>query len=261
MSAAQKLKQRLFSAPSDAKDDAGSPSLKIDIPGQQQQPRPGTPSQRPALRRKSDVDGTGLPSSGNSVSSIPVPPGYKDPSSSDEEKVNTDPEEAAPRATESYRQRLLNKLGTQYASVEEHRLDQDRLKEKHWKRWGPYLSERQWATVREDYSANGDAWTHFPHEHARSRAYRWGEDGIAGVSDNHGRLNWALGLWNEEDDILKERLFGVTGHQGNHGEDVKELYYYLDSTVRVLFPSLSSFGQGPLTSFGAFRFRSRPTRI
>lgn len=86
------------------------------------------------------------------------------------------------------------------------------------------------ATVREDYSANGDAWSHFPHEHARSRAYRWGEDGIAGISDNHQRLCLALSLWNGEDPIIKERLFGVTGHQGNHGEDVKELYYYLDST-------------------------------
>ena len=86
------------------------------------------------------------------------------------------------------------------------------------------------ATVREDYSANGDAWNHFPHEHARSRAYRWGEDGIAGISDNHQRLCFSLALWNDKDPILKERLFGVTGHQGNHGEDVKELYYYLDST-------------------------------
>jgi len=86
------------------------------------------------------------------------------------------------------------------------------------------------ATVREDYSANGDAWSHFPHEQARSRAYRWGEDGIAGISDNHQRLCFGLSLWNGEDPILKERLFGVTGHQGNHGEDVKELYYYLDST-------------------------------
>lgn len=84
--------------------------------------------------------------------------------------------------------------------------------------------------MREDYSANGDAWSHFPHEHARSRAYRWGEDGIAGISDNHQRLCFSLALWNGEDPILKERLFGVTGHQGNHGEDVKELYYYLDST-------------------------------
>lgn len=84
--------------------------------------------------------------------------------------------------------------------------------------------------MREDYSANGDAWSHFPHEHARSRAYRWGEDGIAGISDNHQRLCFGLSFWNGEDPILKERLFGVTGHQGNHGEDVKELYYYLDST-------------------------------
>lgn len=86
------------------------------------------------------------------------------------------------------------------------------------------------ATVREDYSSNGDAWSHFPHDHARSRAYRWGEDGLAGISDNHQRLCFGLSLWNGEDHILKERLFGVTGHQGNHGEDVKELYYYLDST-------------------------------
>lgn len=86
------------------------------------------------------------------------------------------------------------------------------------------------ATVREDYSDNGDAWSHFPHEHARSRAYRWGEDGIGGISDNHQRLCFSLSLWNGEDRMLKERLFGVTGHQGNHGEDVKELYYYLDST-------------------------------
>ena len=84
--------------------------------------------------------------------------------------------------------------------------------------------------MREDYSGNGDAWSHFPHEHARSRVYRWGEDGIAGISDNHQRLCFSLALWNGQDRILKERLFGVTGHQGNHGEDVKELYYYLDST-------------------------------
>ena len=86
------------------------------------------------------------------------------------------------------------------------------------------------ATVREDYSSNGDAWSHFPHDHARSRAYRWGEDGLAGISDNHQRVCFALSLWNGQDPVLKERLFGVTGHQGNHGEDVKELYYYLDST-------------------------------
>ncbi|KAF8348398.1 glycoside hydrolase family 63 protein [Amanita rubescens] len=130
----------------------------------------------------------------------------------------------------SHRQRLAEALGAAYKGAEKHRLQQDDDREKHWKRWGPYLSDRQWATVREDYSANGDAWSHFPHEHARSRAYRWGEDGIAGISDNHQRLCFALSLWNNEDPILKERMFGVTGHQGNHGEDVKELYYYLDST-------------------------------
>ncbi|KAG5636530.1 hypothetical protein H0H81_007727 [Sphagnurus paluster] len=134
------------------------------------------------------------------------------------------------RDEQTYRQRLAQKLGGEYKGAEKHRLEEDGKREKHWKRWGPYLSDRQWATVREDYSANGDAWSHFPHEHARSRAYRWGEDGIAGISDNHQRICFALSLWNGEDPILKERLFGVTGHQGNHGEDVKELYYYLDST-------------------------------
>ncbi|KAI5480730.1 hypothetical protein MNV49_007657 [Pseudohyphozyma bogoriensis] len=118
----------------------------------------------------------------------------------------------------------------EWLSIEEKRLAEDGRKEKHWKRWGPYLSERQWATVREDYSGNGDAWTHFPHEHARSRAYRWGEDGLGGISDNHGKICFSVALWNEKDPILKERMFGVTGHQGNHGEDVKEIYYYLDST-------------------------------
>jgi len=110
------------------------------------------------------------------------------------------------------------------------RLLEDRNKQKHWKRWGPYLSERQWGTVREDYSANGDAWDYFPHDHARSRAYRWGEDGIGGISDNHQRLCFALALWNGKDPFLKERLFGLTNPQGNHGEDVKEYYFYLDST-------------------------------
>ncbi|KAM0747074.1 hypothetical protein T439DRAFT_367370 [Meredithblackwellia eburnea MCA 4105] len=117
-----------------------------------------------------------------------------------------------------------------WKSTEELRLEEDDKKLKHWKRWGPYVSERQWATVREDYSGNGDAWTHFPHDQARSRAYRWGEDGLGGISDNHGKIAFTVGLWNEKDPILKERLFGVTGHQGNHGEDVKEMYYYLDST-------------------------------
>lgn len=99
-----------------------------------------------------------------------------------------------------------------------------------WRDWGPYLSERQWGTVREDYSAHGEAWNYFPHDHARSRAYRWGEDGIAGISDMTQRLCLSLALWNGQDPILKERLFGLTNGQGNHGEDVKELYYYLDAT-------------------------------
>ena len=99
-----------------------------------------------------------------------------------------------------------------------------------WKKWGPYLSERQWGTVREDYSASGDAWNYFPHDHARSRAYRWGEDGLAGLSDDRQRLCFALALWNGSDPILKERLFGLTNTEGNHGEDVKEHYFYLDST-------------------------------
>ncbi len=99
-----------------------------------------------------------------------------------------------------------------------------------WRIWGPYLSERQWGVVREDYSANGDAWNYFPHDHARSRAYRWGEDGIAGISDTKQRLCFATALWNGKDPILKERLFGLTNNEGNHGEDVKEYYYYLDNT-------------------------------
>src|SRR5436305_7023529 len=99
-----------------------------------------------------------------------------------------------------------------------------------WRRWGPYLSERQWGTVREDYSEAGNAWDYFTHDQARSRAYRWGEDGIAGISDDQQRLCFALALWNGNDAILKERLFGLTNSEGNNGEDVKELYYYLDAT-------------------------------
>ena len=113
---------------------------------------------------------------------------------------------------------------------EELRLQEAQDRTAHWKRWGPYLAERQWGTVREDYSPHGTAWDSFPHDHARSRAYRWGEDGIAGITDNHGRLCLALALWNGQDPILKERLFGLTGSEGNHGEDVKEYYFYLDST-------------------------------
>jgi hypothetical protein len=108
--------------------------------------------------------------------------------------------------------------------------EQKRLKNNLWKKWGPFLSERQWGTVREDYSENGNAWDFFPHDHARSRVYRWGEDGIAGISDEMQRICFAIAMWNGKDPILKERLFGLTGNEGNHGEDVKELYYYLDST-------------------------------
>jgi Mannosylglycerate hydrolase MGH1-like glycoside hydrolase domain len=113
---------------------------------------------------------------------------------------------------------------------EERRLGEALRRSVHWRRWGPYLSERQWGTIREDYSPHGTAWEYFPHDHARSRAYRWGEDGLAGICDNHARLCFAVALWNERDPILKERLFGVTGTDGNHGEDVKEYYFYLDST-------------------------------
>lgn len=115
-------------------------------------------------------------------------------------------------------------------TVEKIRLEQALRREKHWKRWGPYLSERQWGTVREDYSADGEAWYFFPFEHSHVRAYRWGEDGLCGISDNHQRLCFALALWNGKDPILKERLYGLNNGQGNHGEDVKEVYYYLDST-------------------------------
>src|SRR6202165_4884456 len=114
--------------------------------------------------------------------------------------------------------------------AEQQRLLEAEARSAHWRRWGPYLSERQWGTVREDYSPGGTAWDFLPHDHARSRAYRWGEDGIGGISDNHQRLCFALALWNGHNPILKERLFGLTGSQGNHGEDVKESYYYLDST-------------------------------
>jgi hypothetical protein len=115
-------------------------------------------------------------------------------------------------------------------SPEQKRLEEERLGRKPWRKWGPYLSDRQWGTVREDYSAIGTAWEYFPHDHARSRAYRWGEDGLAGISDENQHLCLAIALWNGRDPILKERLFGLTNSEGNHGEDVKELYYYLDAT-------------------------------
>ena len=115
------------------------------------------------------------------------------------------------------------------AGAERRRLDEDDRRERNWTRWGPYLAERQWATVREDYSAGGTSWEYLPHDHARSRAYRWGEDGLLGITDRECRMCFALALWNGKDPILKERLFGLGGPEGNHGEDVKELYYYLDA--------------------------------
>jgi hypothetical protein len=120
--------------------------------------------------------------------------------------------------------------GVSTEAAEAERLGEDTRRERNWKRWGPYLSERQWGTVREDYSENGTAWGYFPHDHARSRTYRWGEDGLLGLCDREGRLCFAIALWNGRDPILKERLFGLSGPEGNHGEDVKESYFYLDST-------------------------------
>ena len=119
---------------------------------------------------------------------------------------------------------------TNQSGAEQVRLQDDREGRAAWKKWGPYLSERQWGTVREDYSSNGDAWNYFSHDNAQYRAYRWGEDGLAGISDNRQLLCFGLALWNGKDPILKERLFGLTNSEGNHGEDVKEYYFYLDST-------------------------------
>ncbi|MBL8232432.1 MAG: glucosidase [Bryobacterales bacterium] len=149
-------------------------------------------------------------------------------------------------------------------NAEEIRLEESRKREVHWKRWGPYLSERAWGTVREDYSPHGTAWEDLPHDHARSRAYRWNEDGLAGMCDRHQRLCFALALWNGRDPILKERLFGLTGNEGNHGEDVKECYYYLDSTPTHSFMRLlykypqAEFPYGRLVEENQRRGRGEP---
>jgi len=133
-----------------------------------------------------------------------------------------------------------------------------------WRRWGPYLSERGWGTVREDYSATGEAWDFFPHDHARSRAYRWNEDGLAGICDDRQHLCFALAFWNGRDPILKERLFGLTGPQGNHGEDVKEYWWYLDSTPthswmrwRYMYPQ-AEFPYADLVSVNGQRGKDEP---
>ena len=144
------------------------------------------------------------------------------------------------------------------------RLDEAHRRVRHWKRWGPYLSERAWGTVREDYSPGGTAWDYFPHDHARSRAYRWNEDGLAGICDRHQRICLALALWNQRDPILKERLFGLTGAEGNHGEDVKEYYFYLDSTpthsyMKFLYKyPQAAFPYADLVHENLARDRSRP---
>ena len=147
---------------------------------------------------------------------------------------------------------------------EDQRLEETRTRKKYWKRWGPYLSERQWGTVREDYSPYGTAWEYFPHDHARSRAYRWGEDGIGGISDRHQMICFGLAMWNGRDHILKERLFGLTGHQGNHGEDVKEYYFYLDSTPTHSYMQMlykypqAEFPYDALVAENARRDRTQP---
>ncbi len=144
------------------------------------------------------------------------------------------------------------------------RLEDDRLRRQPWRRWGPYLSERQWGTVREDYSESGDAWGYFSFDDAAARAYRWGEDGLAGFSDDQQRLCLAIGLWNGKDPILKERLFGLTNNQGNHGEDVKELYYYLDCTPTHSYQKLlykypqREFPYARLVAANAHGDRNRP---
>src|SRR5512145_325522 len=128
--------------------------------------------------------------------------------------------------------------------AEQKRLNEAREAAIPWKKWGPYLSERQWGTVREDYSPDGDAWGYFTHDQARSRCYRWGEDGILGVCDRECRLCFSLALWNGKDPILKERLFGLAGPEGNHGEDVKEEYFYTDSTpTHSYFKALYKYPQ------------------
>src|SRR5436853_465773 len=138
------------------------------------------------------------------------------------------------------------------------RLDEDARRIRNWKRWGPYLSERQWGSVREDYSADGDLWTYFPYEEACSRAYRWGEDGLLGICDREGRLCFAVALWNERDPILKERLFGLTNPEGNHGEDVKECYFYLNATPTSSY--LKALYKYPQAEFPYERLRSENRR-
>src|ERR671925_75084 len=149
-------------------------------------------------------------------------------------------------------------------TAEQQRLEEARQRTGHWKRWGPYLSERAWGTVREDYSPYGSAWEYLPHDQARSKAYRWNEDGLGGISDRQQFICFAVALWNGRDAILKERLFGLTGGEGNHGEDVKEYYFYIDSTpTHSYMKFLYKYPQAPfpyseLVNENRSRDRSRP---
>ncbi|KAL1408700.1 hypothetical protein Q8F55_005513 [Vanrija albida] len=264
---ARKLQSKLFGAVKDAKEaakDAVTPAAKKEVPVED---APGSGAATPVPPSSASAPAAAPAHEGPLKINIPapisaapsaaqvqnLPKNPRAPAAHDEstppvaaEKTPPAPENgASPKparpasaasdgtpgaAPKTFRDRLRAQLGTRYRSVEEYRLQQSDSYEKHWKRWGPYLSERQWGTVREDYSENGDAWNSFPFSMSKSRAYRWGEDGIAGISDNHQRLCLSLALWNGKDDILKERMYGLTGEQGNHGEDVKELYYYLDSS-------------------------------
>src|SRR6266704_2570509 len=152
------------------------------------------------------------------------------PAGADMEPVATDDVIRSDPGEEEAERIVRFSKGGKQMDAERRRLEETRTKAAPWQKWGPYLSERQWGTVREDYSDSGNAWDYFSHDQARSRAYRWGEDGLAGISDDRQLLCFALTLWNGKDAILKERLFGLTNSEGNHGEDVKEYYFYLDST-------------------------------
>src|SRR3954471_14928309 len=152
----------------------------------------------------------------------------------------------------------------QVNDAEKRRIEESRTGAKDWRRWGPYLSERQWGTVREDYSPYGTAWDYFSHDQARARAYRWGEDGLAGFSDDRQLLCLSLALWNGADPQLKERLFGLTNSQGNHGEDVKECYFYLDATptssyLKMLYKyPLREFPYADLVATNGARSKQEP---
>src|SRR6266496_2683422 len=179
------------------------------------------------------------------------------------EVVNQEPRSSTPDDREKQRKALL-RVERWLRNAEEERLERQRLGRENWRLWGPYLAERAWGTVREDYSAFGTAWEYLTHDHARSRAYRWGEDGMGGLCDEEQRVCFAVALWNGKDPILKERAFGLTGREGNHGEDVKEYYFYLDATpthacMRYLYKyPQAEFPYALLTQENARRTRQDP---